>query len=284
MQLNNINIDSQSLDRVNKGTTFLNLQEREERKKFYVRVSLKAEIDLREKKEEVLIETNLPIERTGHYRYEYRVGEFFEDLKIFVEHPLAKIRIPLKSEITSWTLDSLKGNLREETIKFSDIDIQVGDLAKKKMKKDFKAEVERILNLQDNTSHKEIQDRVNAYMNLRTKIEALQNLLCKERDSYCYSSREKKKDDTIKLPLTAEEYNSKLQEIEKELRVLEKEFGLRETDLNYEKVKDEHTFDNWLKENEEQLREDFENNQEEDSDSEMTFDEYAEMVFEQGED
>ena len=248
---------------------------------YFIYAMLETKQDLKEKEEKVVVQTNLPMVKENSWRDTFSPDEFFEGLKGFAKHPLAKIRIPLKSGITSWELDSLKENLRSETIKFDDINIQVGELAKKKLKKDFVLDIEKVLNSQDNTSHKEIQEKVNAYITLREKIEALKNLLCKGSERYGYGYKENK-DDTIKLPLTAEEYNSKLKEIEKELRVLEVFFGLRETDLDYEKVKDEHTFDNWLKENEEQLREDFENNQEEDS--EMTFDEYAEMVFEQGED
>ena len=114
----------------------------------------------------------------------------------------------------------------------------------------------------------------------KEKIENLKNLLCKERTSYSYSS--KPKDETIKMPLTAEEYNSKLKDVETELRTFEKEFGLEEEKLGYIEIKEkiEDNFENWVKENEDELRENFEQNE----DDTQTFDEYCDFCYSQRDD
>ena len=113
-KMEGITIDTQRLDRINKGTNFLNIGERVERKKFYVRVLLKTSQNLKEKEEKIEVETNFPKE-SSHYGG-YEIEEFLKELKEFVACPLANIRLPVKSQIGSYELSDLKSNLRIQKV------------------------------------------------------------------------------------------------------------------------------------------------------------------------
>jgi len=269
-----IKIDEQVLDRINKGTNFINFTSSYNEKKYFIEVILETTQNLREKEEEIQIKTNLPI-RTNSYWRDYEMVDFLKDLKEFVSYPLGKIVLPNKSQIGHYELNDIERHIRQDTIDFKDIEFSIGILAKKKLesfKMDFIQEVKEILELQNDED--KTQKKINAYVSLREKISTLKKLLCKEND-YGYCRYDKNKDDTIKLPLSPEEYNSKLKEIEEELRVLEKEFDLEETRLEYIKIAEKKDFDTWLKEHEEELKDNFEENDDENT----TFNEYAELVF-----
>lgn len=275
----NIRIDEQRLDRLNKGTNFFSLNNDYKKKKYYISVMLDVALNLKEKRESIEVDTNLPISE-GYWRSGLRIDEFFEKLKNFANRPLGKIIIPNKDtkrcEISSYQFGEIEHLIRDETINFEDIDITIGELAREKLKIDFEKEVKKILDEQVSSNK---QEQIDTYVRLKTKIENLKKLLCKE-SNYGYGYREEK-DETIKMPLTAEEYNSKLKEVETELKTIEKEFGLKESvsECDYIKIKSDdescNDFKEWLADNEEELR----NNFESDNDEGMTFDEYAEMCY-----
>lgn len=259
-----IAINQQQLDRINKGTTFFNIGERYNGKKYYIKVFLKISQNLKEKEEKIEVDSNLPVS-SSYWDRENEVNQFLEKLKNYVNRPLANIRIPAKSVISTWELSSIRDNLRRETLTFSDIEFEIGDLARKRIG-NFEEQVKEILGEQkeDNSTQK----KVNSYVRVMEKVYSLKNLLCKKDHQ--------ETDETIKLPITPEEYNTKLKEIEKELRVLEKEFNLREANLEYIEIKEGTSYSEWLKEHRDELKENFEENGD---DNEMTFDEYAEMMY-----
>ncbi len=126
-------IDEQRLFKINKGHNFYNLEQRE--KKYFIEVMLKTSMNLLEEEEEIRVETDLPMGSRGwsNLRRE-EVIDFFKELKNFVKKPLVKIRTSnRKNTIDSWKLDSIKENFRDRTLKFSDINITIGELAGKKL-------------------------------------------------------------------------------------------------------------------------------------------------------
>jgi len=268
MELNSI--IQQKLERLNKGTNFLNF---EKPKRYYIKVMLNVTQDLKRKDEEISVNTNLSF---GRY-YNYNVEEFLKDLENFVKTPLGKvITTNRKVELRYGELNNIKNKIRTETIKFSDIDIEIGELADKKLREQgiiFEEKVKKLLKQQDESKSDKIQRKVDTYVRLKEQIEVLKNLLGKERDSYYYGNTPQ--DETIKLTLSPQEYNKKLKEIEVQLRKVEKEFGLDEEQLKYIKIQKEVNFDEWLKVFEDELRESFE------EDFEETFEEYAERVYEE---
>lgn len=243
METEEVSVNTIRLDVINKGTTFFNIAEKSispNRKKYHLQVNLETRQNLKEKSEEIAVEDNLPIREYGYWRQDKDddVDEFLAKLKRYVSRPLGKVIIPLKSKVSSYDI-GIKDTIREETIDFDDIDISVGELARKKLKEkgivDFEGEIKKILS---NQTEDNAQEKVNAYVVLKDRISALKNLIGRN-SSYSYSYYNEKKDETIKIPLTPEQYNEKMKEIEVDLRVLEKAFGIKQEELDFIKIKDE---------------------------------------------
>jgi len=233
-----VKVDEQRLDRINSGTNFLNIAKREYGKEYYLRVFIQIRQNLKEKDEEISVDSNLPVREYGYWDSKGDdIDRFLDNLKKFVNRPLGKIVIPLKSEVSTYNL-GIKEKIREERINFEDIEISVGEMARKKLKEkgieDFEGEIKKILSnqIEDN-----VQQKVNAYIRLKDRILALKSLIGR-KSSYSYSY-DKPTDETIKIPLTPEQYNEKMKEIEVDLRVLEKAFGIKQEELDFIKIKDE---------------------------------------------
>lgn len=265
-----LRIDAQRLDRINKGTNFLNLAEREEGKKYYINVFLETSLNLKDKRETLSVESNLP-------SCSYRGGEvisFLNELKEYVKLPYGKIFDTNRKDNNKVSHYNLGLHTRDTEVRFEDIEFDIGELAEKKLQEmdlDIKEEVKKILGEQEEDKQKQID----AFVQLKEKIEILKNLIGSKSYGYGYNQE---KDNTIKILLSPEEYNSKLKEIEKKMIKLEKEFNIQYP-MRFEYIKTEEeqagTFETWFKENEEELREQFESGDSE----EMTFDEYAEMCY-----
>lgn len=260
------------------GKNFFNIGDNTQKKEF-IQVTLETIQDLEDKRETLNVRSSLPF---SHY-YGTDLESFIKELKEFVKLPLAKIRTSKKSPLSYYELSSI--GVRDTTIRLRDIDFQIGELAEKKMNElgitDFKAFVGELLEQQKEVNIS-CQSDIDNLITLREKIYTLKCLLGKRvnTNSYYNSDYRTPKDETMKIVLSPEQYNQKLEEIEKELRVIEKRLGLRETTFEYikEEKKEEISFEEWFNENEEQLREDYESNDE----GEMTFEEYAELVFNEG--
>lgn len=272
----------QKLDKLNKGFNFFNIVQTE--KKFYIEVELKVTQDLKSKEEVINVKTNLDIPNGSHSGYwgNYDVVDFLADLEKFCESPFAEIRTTNRKEtLGHYELSDIRHKTRDKIINFSDIKITIGNLAKKKLEVleiDFENQIKGILKKQKYID-KETQDKIDRYVFLREKMEILKSLVgYKEDYGYSYNNYGQPKDNTLKMTLSPQEYNDKLKEIETEIRKLEKFFGLKETEMKYVKIPEKIDYDKWLKDNEERLRDDYEENKEDDS---ITFDEYCEMCFEQ---
>jgi len=286
MEYENV-IVMEKLKRLNKGFNFFNFVQTE--KKYYLNVNLKITQDLKDKDELLEVDTNLYIS-SGYYRQGYSVVDFLKDLETFCNKPFGEVISHNKkgygysgnySYSSYGNFSEIERVIRKDTFKFSDIKIEIGDLAREKLKEmniDFEEQVKSILKKQKDIT-KDRQDKINQYVILREKIYMFKSLI-KEDDGYSYSS--KPKDYTNKIMLSPIEYNSNLKEVEVELRKLEKYFGIDEMRLDYIQIKEELTFEEWKKNNDETLRENFKQAQEESDESETTFDEYCELVFENG--
>lgn len=282
-------IDEQRLEKINKGHNFYNLEQRE--KKYFIEVMLDTSIDLLEKEEEIRVETDLPMGIRGWNNLRSQdVIDFFKEFENFVKKPLVKIRTSnRKNTIDSWKLDSIKENFRDRTLKFSDINISIGELAKKKLKaieiNDFEGKVKKLLDLQQTTGE-ETQKQVDRFVQLREKMLILKDLVGKNIDDYYGYGWDRKKDDTIKLTLTSLEYNEKLKEIEIEIREIAKKLNIKNIgDFDYLKIQKNIGYDEWLKTNKEDLEMNFNQyNDEYDDDEEKpykNFDDYAEQMYDE---
>lgn len=278
MELEQIRIDEQKLDRINKGHNFYNLKQTE--KKYFVEVMLESTIDLLSKDESVIVKTDLPIKSSDwRYEREFNAGDFVKELKSFCEKPFVKIKTGnRKNKISSWKLDNIKENFRERILKFSDIRIVVGKLAEKRLKYNFEQKIKELLKLQKTATDKRIQKQVDKFVMLREKILLLENFIGKKQNDYYSYSYDKPKDDTIKLTLMPLEYNEKLKEIEIEIKKIAKKLNIENIgDFDYLKIEKQISYEEWLKMYEVDLRENFENY--DDGSEYENFEEYAKSLY-----
>jgi hypothetical protein len=272
-------IEEQRLVKLNNGFNFGSLFKKEEvkrSKKYFIEVILKTSINLKEKDEELEVRNDL----LGYYHssYEQGIESFFKDLEEFVKKPLVNItNFNRKEEVSRYDLGL---NIRDKTINFSDVEIHIGELAEKKLKEldvDFKEKVKEILSKQKKRDEK-LQALVDRYVFLKESWLVLDKCVGKKKDSYSYSNRNEDKTQKLIL-LTPEQYNLKLKEIEKEIRCIGKKLGITIGDyqFKYIEIKKPLNFDEWLEEHKEELEENFESGETE-CDS---FEEYAQMCFDE---
>lgn len=269
----------QKLDRLNKGFNFFNFTQTE--KKYYIKVNLVVKQNLEEREETLEVDTN--IYSNGYYYREYDVEKFLKDLEDFCSKPLAEVIRTNKKERgygyygSGIDLREIENEIRDKTIKFSDIKIEIGELARQKLKElniDFENRVKDLLSKQKSIS-KDKQIKINRYVFLREHLKMLKSLITEESNYYSYN---KPKDNSLKIMLNPNEYNDRLKEVEKELRILEKSLEITPYKIEYIVIKEEMTYEKWLKENEEQLRGEFQ-----ESECEIPFEEWAEMTYENSE-
>ena len=271
-------IDEQRLMRINKGYNFGNLQQTE--KKYFVRVMLETTIDLREKEEIIEVDTDLPVENGGYWHSDIEVINFLKELEEFVSLPLVKIRhFNRKNKVSTY---GFSDKFRDEIIKFSDIDITIGELAEKKLKvigiEDFKKKVKEILALQKGLDEK-IQKLIDRFIQLHENIETLKECVGKERDSYYGDTIDR----TLKIELTSSEYNKKLKEIEKEIRKIAGKLKIKvdRYDFKYIPIERKVGYDEWIKVNKEELKGDWDMSDEDDKEGYDSFEKYCEEMYEQ---
>lgn len=270
------------LEKANKGKNFFGEKISEEKvvgkKMFYIKILLKITQNIKERNEVLEVDENLC---NDYYSWDKSIEHFFEELQKFVKKPLAKI--PAIVGLDRYELKNIGENFRERNIKFSDIKISIGELAKEKLDFDFAEKVKDILNLQTTTSS--LQKEVDKFIQLKGKIEILKTRIGKET-SYWNNSPT---DDTLKLFLSNEEYNEKLKAIELEIRGLSKKLHIDIGDFRYKKVQKKLSYKKWLEINKCELEDNWENIKEEveyrcedeEENVPKTFEEYAKGIFEQ---
>ena len=141
------------------------------------------------------------------------------------------------------------------TIDFKDLEITIGDLAKKKMKIDFEKKFEDILKLQKKPSKKE-QQIINRIVYLNEEILTLETLTEKENSCWGYN---KPKDTTLKIIISPLEFNEKLRTIDLELQKLGDKLNIQDIgDFKYKKIEKVMDYDEWLSENKDELKDNWE--------------------------
>lgn len=279
MELKQIRIDGQRLFRINNGHNFYNLKHKD--KKYFIEVMLESTIDLLNKDESIIVKTDLPIKSSDwRYEREFDIVDFLKEIKDFVKKPFIKINTAnRKNTISSWKLGDIEDNFRNENLNVSDLKIVVGELAKNKLKYNFEKKIKEILALQKTATDKRIQERVNRFFELKEKILFLEDFVGKSKNDY-YNSYDRKKDDTIKLSITTLEFNQQLKEIEKEIKGIAKELNIeRIGDFDYLPIQKEISYDEWLKINKDDLKENFEECN--DESEYKNFNEYAKEMYEE---
>jgi hypothetical protein len=267
-----VRINNQKLQNINQGFNFANLDKpKAESKRYYIKVLLEISQNFKFKNEILEVEENL-------FGWRRNVQDFLGDLERYSKKPLIRLRhFNRKNKVSLWGL-----NFRERTIKFSDIDISIGELAEQKLKElniDFKEQVKKILGLQEKSDDK-LQALADRFVILKEKLLTLKE--CFGQKSNYYSS--KKEDETITIfPLTPERYNEQLKEIEIEIREIASKLGLKidEYDFKYIQIPKKVGFDEWLKASDEWLKESWENLDEDEQKEHKNFKGYADFMYDE---
>jgi len=285
IQMIQMGVDLQKLERLNRGFNFYNFVEQ---KKSYINVILETEINLKEKIEIIRVETNLDCLNLG-YRWEgVEVFNFLKRLENFCKKPFAKIRrINRKNKLSYWgNLRGLRDGIRDKTLNFKDIEITIFPLAEKKLKKidlNFEKKVKELLKLMKKPD-KKTQELVDRFVALNEKVLLLETLTGKgENYGYGYN---KPKDKSIKIELTNLEFNEQLKAIDLELRGIAKQLKIGVEDFHYKYKKQEKKvkYSDWLKTNKQDLEENFEGfeyNKEVEENPYKSFDDYAKQMYEE---
>jgi len=218
----------------NRGLNLINFVPKE---RYYVKVILIQEINLKEKSERIEVETNLPI--TNRSRWEYKVEDFLKDLEEFIKPPKFKYYIRhnrrAENQVSSWSLTKFS----DKIISFEDIDFKIGWLAKDRLKKDIVLEIKKILAKQRKASLEEERD-FNRYHLLMEKIEDLERQVKKDSYGYYYQDEDR----TIKILLNDETFNKKLKILEDELKILNNKHPfLKLPSFHYREKKEELGYD-----------------------------------------
>jgi len=221
---------------------------------YFIKVLKKGKISITETIEKVIVKCNLPFTDYSYGWEDVNVEKFMEDLREWVNKPCFKFFIinnrKDKNKASYWDLPKL----RKQVIHFEEVKIDVGEQAKKDIDEEkFKQEIKDILSEQRNATEEE-EKAFNKFALLVEKKGNLKRLLPKNNDGYYYSSN--KKDETPKITINKEEYNSKLELIKKEFEKLCEEYSILEIPrLDFEEINELMSFKDWRLECEEDYEE-----------------------------
>jgi hypothetical protein len=260
----------------NRGLTLLNADEF--KSSLFISVLKKVEINLLEKEEEVVVETNI----FDRYRDEYNVEEFLKELKKYMSTPAYNFFIQYNRRRENKVSFYWKAKFREHDFEFEELKITIGEQAKEYVDSlgfDFVGEIKKIIKNKKQVTEKESKD-FERYSFLYNRIDDLERQINKPKNSYYYSREAE--DKTIKLTISYEEYNEKLKEVETEMKVLCKKYSFLELPkFDYIEIKEPIKFEDWIKEHKDEVEESWnEFDDEQKDDWEGDFDSYAQNCFE----
>ncbi|NQV08897.1 hypothetical protein HQ529_03540 [Candidatus Woesearchaeota archaeon] len=243
-------------------------------RQYYVKVLLETELNLVDRETELKVDSNLPFMsyRTGS------VKEFIKELVEWVNTPRFKISLRhnrrQNNVPSSWDLS----DFREKHIE--NVKITIGEQAKEELKKvfkfDFTTEVQRLMALQrDATDDEEID--FERFWYLINEVKSLDNMKKWERRGYSYNSDV---DNSCKIGFTKQEYNKRLRELEKELKALCKKHPiLRMPSIYLEEIIKKPTFDEFMTDCEDDMKENWSDMDKEDKAEHGDYDTYCENQF-----
>jgi len=253
--------------------------------KYYIKVYTVGSKNLLESEEKVVVEHNLPF-RSYSYGWECELNQFFGHLKEWVKTPhhlfiQKRYNRRRGNEISEWDLP----DFREKRVTFQEIDIQITERAKHllKLNFDFVGEVKKQLELQRELTKEEAKDFEQYFWLLNCRKD-LKRKYHSSNDSYYGYSEDR--DLTISMQLSAEEYNKRLKQIEKEVKaIMKKHKGVvdfKPPSFDYIDTTPPLTEDEWIEEHRDELEENWNNGGE--SENYNSFDEYCSEMFECWED
>jgi len=259
----------------NRGLTLLNADKF--KSSFFISIYKEVELNLLGKEEKIVVVTNI----LGSYSYSYNglsIEEFLVKLKKYLSIPTYKFLIQRENKVDFYW----KAKFRTKDFEFEDIKITIGEQAKEyvdSLKFNFIEEVKKLVKNKKQATEQEGKD-FEKYFFLYNRIDDLKRQVKESNNSY-YSYHQDA-DRTLKITISTEEYNQKLKEVETEMKEICKKYSYLELPrFDYIKIVELITFEDWLKEQGEELREswdEFDDEQKEDWNGD--FDSYAQSCFE----
>lgn len=270
-------------ERVSKQNRGLNLFNADKFKpNFFISILKKVELNLLEKEEKVVVESNL-IGSTYYGWDRMSVEEFLKRLKDYLSRPVYQFQTQFNRRRENKVDFYWKAKFRTKDFEFADVKIQVGEQAQEYVDSlpfNFIEEVKKIIANKKIPTDKEIKD-FEKYSYLYHRKEDLERQVKQVSNSYGYGYRESE-DKTIKISIDFEEYNSKLKEVETEMKALCKKYPYLEFPrFDYVEIKEPIKYEDWLKEHESEVRESWDEFDDEQKDEwDGDFDSYAHYCYE----
>lgn len=269
------------VERYNRGLTLLNANEF--KSSFFISVLKEVDLNILEKEERVVVETNvLPYDFTS-YSEDLTIQLFLKKLKDYMSTPKYELFVKHNRRMENKVDMSWDTKFREKDFDFEDLEITIGEQAKSYVDSldfNFVEEIKKIIKNKRQVTDKEITD-FERYSLLYNRIKDLKRQFEKPHSNY-YSYGEPN-DSTLKITIGYEEYNEKLKEVETEMKKICKKYCfLKLPRFDYVEIKEPVSLEDWKKEHGDELRENWD--ELDDSEKEEwdgNFDSYAEYCFEE---
>ena len=263
----------------NRGLTLLNADKF--KPNFFISVLKKIDLNLLEKEEEVVVDSN--VLSYDYYSYEgMSIKDFLRKFKGYMSIPVYDFRTQFNRRRENKVDFYYKCKFRKKDFEFEDVKITIGEQAKDYVDSldfNFIEEVKKIIKNKKKVTEREIKD-FERFSFLYNRVEDLGRQV--KQSHYSNYSYGHDTDRTLKISITAEEYNQKLKEVEEELKILCKKYSYLELPrFDYIKIVEPITFEDWIKEHKSEVEDswsEFDDEQKEDWDGD--FDSYAESCFE----
>ncbi len=250
------------------------------KKSYFISVVKEVEINLLEKKERIVVETNIFGWRYG-YSGNYSIKEFLEELKKYLATPSYKFLIQHNRRMENKIDMSWKTKFRTDDFNFDELIITLGEEAETEINFfDFVNAVRTIVDNKKEPTEKEQED-FEKFSYFCNRIEDLNRQFKSSNNSY--SSYGQPRDNTLKISISKKEYNLKLKDVEKELLKLCKKYPFLEMpSIDYEEINVKKSFEDWKVINKDENEEDWDYLSDEDKEEyEGDFECYSKQFYEQ---
>jgi hypothetical protein len=271
----------EKLEKNNRGLNIVNSDKFFKPSRFFINVKKISKVNLKEVSSKISVNTNFPFADWTYSYGDVGVEGFLNQLKKWALTPrynyLIQHNRKRDNQASSWDLPKFKNF----EIKFEEIDFDIGEEAQHEinlMGFDFILEVKNLLSQQREATDEEAED----FEKFKTLVEEIDNLKRQLPSSSSYYSYGQDKDNSLKITISAEDYNSKLKIVETELKTLCKKYSfLKMPSINYKEIKVQVKFEDWIKEHDSKIRESWDNFDDSDrEDWDGDFNSYAQNCFE----
>lgn len=271
----------------NKGFNLLGDFNPKKPKGFSIKLMVESRVNLKGKEEKINVSSDLPFNRWSYSYYSNNTKTFLDRLIKYCKSPIYKYprqrNRRTENNMSMWNMPKF----RDKKILFEDINFIIGEKAEGMLyedKLDFVGEVKEILETQKETTEEQKNDFDNYFL-LCEKIDDLDRQLKPIKERYSYSSYSSEgKDKTLTMTITKQEYNDRLKVLEDELNTLCNKYEiLTMPRMSYQEIITLPSLKDWSDENEEDLRDCWDNelNDEDKEEYDGDFDKFIKFKYEE---